>query len=99
MFSSGDSIWHTKYSTCSLGGQRFSAFDKDQDPRANDHSAEKYGGGWWFNSCLASHLNGIYIDGGYTMYDYTDIMHGIIWYTWKDYDYSLKGTEMKLRPN
>ncbi|XP_019637151.1 PREDICTED: ficolin-2-like [Branchiostoma belcheri] len=56
---------------------------KDRD---NDGScAQLHKGAWWYNSCYRSNLNGLYLDG-------------VNWRHWKGYNYSLKRTEMKLRP-
>ncbi|XP_043218848.1 uncharacterized protein LOC122380093 [Amphibalanus amphitrite] len=54
--------------------------------------ANAYGGGWWFNSCFESNLNGEY----HTRPRDNDHYHGIIWELWKG-DYSLKSSEMKVR--
>ncbi|XP_037092142.1 uncharacterized protein LOC119112175 [Pollicipes pollicipes] len=54
--------------------------------------ANAYGGGWWFNSCFESNLNGEY----HTDPRDNDHYHGIIWELWKG-DYSLKSSEMKVR--
>ncbi len=87
MDSSGDGIRD-------LNGQRFSTFEKDQDI-CPCHCAGMVGGGWWFKHCGFGVLNARYIDGGKT----SSFKRGIIWSPWKGYYYSLKGTEMKIRPN
>ncbi len=94
MISSGDSIWHPSDSKKHLSGQRFSTFDRDQDSFIG-HCSQHFGdgGGWWFNSCLSGHLNGIYITPGNMSSG-----RGIIWSPWKG-SLSLKRTEMKIRPN
>ena len=43
----------------SNNNMKFSTFDQDND-RANKNCAEAWFGGWWFNGCGASNLNGIY---------------------------------------
>ena len=72
--------------------QRFSAKDRDQDTYRNN-CAQVYRGGWWFTDCFYGHLNGMYIAGGQTSYG-----QGIIWSNWKGFYYSLKRSEMKIRP-
>ena len=46
--------------------KKFSTFDADNDDRSDSHCASVYSGGWWFavHSCHATHLNGIYYNGG-----------------------------------
>ena len=66
----------------------------DQDSYSGGHCAQQYEGAWWFNSCFRCKLNGRYIAGGHT-----SSYQGIIWNDWKGYEYSLKRTEMKIRPN
>ena len=41
-------------------GRAFSTRDRDND-RAARNCATFYGGGWWYNDCYRSNLNGIYI--------------------------------------
>ncbi len=91
--SSGDSLADSTSGFGCNSGQRFSAWDRDQDSN-NKNCAEKYGGGWWFNRCFLSHLNGRYIAGGGTRK-----AQGIIWFTWKGDRNSLKWVEMKIRPH
>ncbi|KAI8479204.1 hypothetical protein Bbelb_430680 [Branchiostoma belcheri] len=72
----------------------FSTYDADNDKsRANCASTHK--GGWWYNQCGDSNLNGVYYSGGV----YGGEADGIYWYSWKqDTFYSLKRVEMKIRP-
>ncbi|XP_071500748.1 microfibril-associated glycoprotein 4-like [Diadema antillarum] len=75
------------------GRVKFSTPDNDND-RAGGHCARIYKSGWWFSSCDAkTNLNGHYLDGG--VID----QQGIIWKTWKNNFYSMKRTEMKVRPS
>ncbi|XP_045584996.2 LOW QUALITY PROTEIN: uncharacterized protein [Procambarus clarkii] len=75
-------------------GYLFSTFDKDNDEAPECcPCAPAYGGGWWFYSCFESNLNGEYhIDP-----KDNDYYRGIIWELWLG-DYSLRATEIKLRP-
>ena len=64
----------------------------------NDNSQDencpiKFKGAWWYNAYHASNLNGLYHHGRHPSY-----ADGVSWKTWKGYYYSLKRTEMKIRP-
>ncbi len=93
MLSLGDSLWHARGSGAYISGQRFSAFDIDQDSGSSLHCAQHHGA-WWHNACSDATLNGIYVTGGHA-----SRWKGIMWYAWKGMYYSLKRTEMKIRPN
>jgi len=71
-------------------GQMFSTFDRDND-NSTDHCAKKHRGGWWYNGCTASNLNGLYQGDSVKSAD------GVIWTSWKKNLESLKISEMKIR--
>lgn len=73
--------------------QSFSTRDQDNDGAQNRNCATGYQGAWWYNSCRHSNLNGMYYDGGAFQLE-----DGVTWYHWKGHKYSLKRTEMKIRP-
>ena len=72
-------------------GSRFTTRDQDNDAAVGVNCAQLYNGAWWYLNCYSAHLNGPY----YTVPQTSN--RGIIWSTWRGYDYSLKFTEMKLR--
>ena len=63
----------------------FSTRDKDQDRDRSIHCAENHKGGWWYNQCRHSNLNG----------------HKMYWtfktYHYLDSNYLLLSSEMKIR--
>ena len=73
---------------------QFTTKDRDHDKKSDGNCAEEFQGGWWFGACHAAHLTGPYVPGGTT-----SRWIGIIWHKWKDAEYSLKFTEMKVRRN
>lgn len=75
-------------------GYLFSTYDRDNDEAPECcPCAPAYGGGWWFYSCFESNLNGEYhVDP-----NDNDYYRGIIWELWLG-DYSLRATEIKIRP-
>ncbi|XP_009936495.1 angiopoietin-related protein 7 [Opisthocomus hoazin] len=71
----------------------FSTKDKDND-KCVDDCAQFRKGGYWYNCCTDSNLNGVYYRKG----EHTKNMDGITWYGWHGSTYSLKRVEMKIRP-
>ncbi|XP_066293511.1 microfibril-associated glycoprotein 4-like [Branchiostoma lanceolatum] len=74
-------------------GMYFSTRDRDNDIHGTD-CAERFQGAWWYGACHHANLNGQYLVGAHTSF-----ADGINWYPWKGHNYSLKTTEMKIRPN
>lgn len=77
---------------------KFSTMDKDNDEWYGN-CAKKDQSGWWFRACGFSSLNGVYYSSGKSSIAPGGLITGIVWYHWKkDYSYSLKHTEMKVKP-
>ncbi|XP_064602616.1 microfibril-associated glycoprotein 4-like [Liolophura sinensis] len=77
---------------------KFSTYDKDQDAWYGN-CAQKDQSGWWFRACGFSSLNGLYHPGGQANIAPDGLITGVTWYHWKnDYAYSMRRTEMKLKP-
>ena len=74
-------------------GMRFSAIETNNDVHGSSHCAQLYKGGWWYKACHGANLNGKYL-GGVT----TEYATGMCWQPWRGYYYSLKTSEMKIRP-
>ena len=98
-FSVGDSV--SKYTLSVSGysgtagdsltyhnGHKFSTRDQDND----GNCAQQFKGGWWYNNCHHSNLNGLYQGAS------RPSSKGVIWYHWRRY-HSNKFTEMKLKEN
>uniref|UniRef100_A0A1B8Y716 Fibrinogen C-terminal domain-containing protein n=1 Tax=Xenopus tropicalis TaxID=8364 RepID=A0A1B8Y716_XENTR len=76
----------------SLSGHKNFAFStKDRDNKGS--CAQRFKGGWWYEACHYSNLNGLYLRG-----DHTSYANGVNWSAGKGYYYSYKVSEMKIRP-
>ncbi|CAF5224958.1 unnamed protein product, partial [Rotaria magnacalcarata] len=72
---------------------QFSTKDQDNDLHPGS-CAQAYNGAWWYRGCYHSNLNGGYLRGPHpTIYG-----AGVNWLTFRGVYYSLKNTEMKIRP-
>ena len=69
-------------------GQPFATKDRDN----SGNCVERFKGGWWYEKCHDSNLNGLYLNGSHTTF-----ADGVNWRQWKGYNYSLKRSEMKIR--
>ncbi|XP_022251173.1 angiopoietin-related protein 7-like [Limulus polyphemus] len=77
-------------------GSRFSTEDQDNDANSKSCSTEYGGdGGWWFNTCVHSNLNGVYHKSGKSSKSW----RGISWNNFGGSTVSLKRTTMKIRPS
>ncbi|XP_078699034.1 uncharacterized protein LOC144926285 [Branchiostoma floridae x Branchiostoma belcheri] len=72
----------------------FSTKDERNDVHEIFDCAQQYKGAWWYRKCHSANLNGLYHGGAHESY-----ADGVNWTGWKGYRYSLKHTEMKIRPN
>ena len=71
----------------------FTTRDQDSDNHEHHNCAIKFKGAWWYNKCHHSNLNGLYLRGSHSSH-----ADGVNWKGWKGHYYSLKRTEMKIRP-
>nr|XP_039268423.1 angiopoietin-related protein 2-like [Styela clava] len=86
--TAGDSLtWHNN--------MKFTTKNVDNDPFARN-CANYQKGGWWYNTCAHSNLNGVYYMGGHYRSKFQD---GIYWSEWRGGSYSLKHVEMKIKPS
>ena len=72
-------------------GSKFSTRDQDNDRKITASCAVIRRGAWWYRNCYRSNLNGQYLRGNISGY-------GVEWYHWKGFRYSLRVTEMKIKP-
>ena len=70
-------------------GMMFTTYDQDNDA-SSANCAQTFRGAWWYNNCHQSNLNGEYNN---TVYG-----EGVNWPYWHNDYYSLRFTEMKIRP-
>lgn len=82
-----------KISSIGEPGSDFSAKDADND-KCVCKCSQLTTGGWWFDACGPSNLNGMYYQQGQN----SNRFNGIKWYYWKGSGYSLKSTKMMIRP-
>ncbi|KAG7259352.1 hypothetical protein CRUP_032802 [Coryphaenoides rupestris] len=71
----------------------FSTKNKDNDKCVDDCAALRKGG-YWYNCCTDSNLNGVFYRRGL----HTKSTDGMTWYGWHGPNYSMKKVEMKIRP-
>ena len=81
--TAGDSLGYHR-------GRQFTTKDRDNDSNGGN-CASLYQGAWWYGNCHHSNLNGLYLNGK------TDT-RGMAWYHWKKAHYSVKRSEMRMRP-
>ncbi|XP_077418098.1 fibrinogen C domain-containing protein 1-like isoform X2 [Vanacampus margaritifer] len=73
-------------------GMQFTTKDRDRDQSENN-CATYYQGAWWYRNCHTSNLNGQYLGGNHASY-----ADGVEWSSWTGWQYSLRFSEMKIRP-
>ena len=71
---------------------QFSTKDNDNDTGGGNCS-KQFKGAWWYSSCHKANLNGLYRNGSHLSY-----ADGVNWGPFRGYKYSLKRTEMKIKP-
>ncbi|XP_006631277.2 angiopoietin-2b [Lepisosteus oculatus] len=80
-------------SSLTPSGAQFSTKDRDND-KCSCKCAQMASGGWWFEACGPSNLNGIYYAGSSNIVRY----NGIKWYYWKGPSMMATMTTMMVRP-
>ncbi|XP_067094977.1 angiopoietin-4 [Osmerus mordax] len=93
LFLRGYSGTAGEQSSLASHGSSFSTRDQDND-NCLCKCALMLTGGWWFDACGLSNLNGIY----YTMGRNIRKLNGIKWHHFRGPSYSLRFTAMMLRP-
>ncbi|XP_066530542.1 angiopoietin-1 [Hoplias malabaricus] len=82
-----------RQSSLVIHGADFSTKDMDND-NCSCKCALMLTGGWWFDACGPSNLNGMY----YTQGQHLGKLNGIKWHYFKGPSYSLRATTMMIRP-
>ncbi|XP_039592476.1 angiopoietin-1 isoform X1 [Polypterus senegalus] len=82
-----------KQSSMVIHGANFSTKDADND-NCICKCALMLTGGWWFDACGPSNLNGMYYSLGQNL----GKLNGIKWHYFKGPSYSLRATTMMIRP-
>jgi hypothetical protein len=70
-------------------GQAFSTKDKDNDIANGNSCAQLYKGGWWYDNCHKSNLNGLWGN--------TEYAKGLTWFPVTGYHNSVITSEIKVR--
>ena len=83
-----------KHSLNYHNGRKFTTRDRDNDAHSSRNCAADYSSGWWFHRCFSANLN-----GEYHATNPPERWKGISWIAWKGDYYSLRYSEMKVRPN
>jgi len=84
--TAGDSLgYHSGFS--------FSTQDRDQDTHDTLNCAVRYKGAFWHGACHYANLNALFLNGENRQHG-----SGIIWQTFEGNSYSLKISEMKIKP-
>ena len=76
-------------------GMQFSTYDQDHDANNENSCAELYQSGWWFRACIRTNLNGLYLHNEPLPHA---LSKGVTWTRWRGKEFSLKKSEMKMRP-
>ncbi|KAM3596273.1 uncharacterized protein V6R79_011532 [Siganus canaliculatus] len=82
-----------RQSSLVIHGADFSTKDMDND-NCMCKCALMLTGGWWFDACGPSNLNGMYFTQG----QHIGKLNGIKWHYFKGPSYSLRATSMMIRP-
>lgn len=76
-----------------------SNFSVDNDRWDSGSCARSHFGGWWYNACDESNLNGKYFsEEAEKNLDYKNQNEAIRWKTWSDMPHSLRNVRMMIRP-
>ncbi|TWW57673.1 angiopoietin-related protein 1a [Takifugu flavidus] len=78
----------------SHNGKQFTTLDRDKDAFSGN-CAHFHKGGWWYNACGQTNLNGVWYSGGVYRSKFQD---GIFWAEYGGGFYSLKSVRLMIRP-
>lgn len=83
--------------TDATSGLPFSTRDQDNDQKNDINCAKHLSGGWWFNNCGRSNLNGRYFQSPPPKQRHQR-KQGIFWKTWRGRYYPLRSSVMMIAP-
>ncbi|XP_061588940.1 angiopoietin-related protein 1-like [Cololabis saira] len=78
----------------SNNGKPFTTLDRDKDAFTGN-CAHFHKGGWWYNACGQSNLNGVWYSGGVYRSKFQD---GMFWADYGGGFYSMKSVRLMIRP-
>ncbi|KAM4547658.1 angiopoietin-related protein 1a [Odontesthes bonariensis] len=78
----------------SNNGKQFTTLDRDRDAFSGN-CAHFHKGGWWYNACGQTNLNGVWYSGGVYRSKFQD---GIFWADYGGGFYSFKSVRLMIRP-
>jgi len=84
-------------SLCYSFRRKFSTKDQDNDLSKSSSCAVKHESAWWFKSCDYSYVH-TNLNGRYLFGKHNHSILGVNWRSWKGRYYSLRSTEMKIKP-
>ncbi|KAK1797297.1 hypothetical protein P4O66_008679 [Electrophorus voltai] len=81
-------------SLTSHNGKQFTTLDRDKDAFSGN-CAHFHKGGWWYNACGQTNLNGVWYSGGVYRSKFQD---GVFWADYGGGFYSMKSVRMLIKP-
>ena len=81
--TAGDSLTNGSQNSNNM---KFTTFDKDSDKLSQANCAVKFSGGWWFSSCFAANLNGLFPSSWLAIIDCNEWRFFAKYITWRSFN-------------